>query len=159
MTSIEKDDVELIEIISSTFLKSQKSYGTRRLKSTLLERDRSVSHRRIGRLMRTAELACKAKRKFIATTNSNHKLPIAPNLLDQQFTVQQPNQTYVGDITYIHTLEGWLYLAVVIDLYSRQVVVGNDALLMAIRKRKPSKDLIGIPIEAVNTLPIAIARS
>ena len=153
LTAIEKDDAELIEIISSTFLKSRKSYGTRRLKSTLLERDWSVSRRRIGRLMRAAGLACKTKRKFIATTNSNHKLPIAPNLLDRQFTVQQPNQTYVGDITYIHTLEGWLYLAVVIDLYSRQVVgwsmaehmrtkLVDDALLMAIWKRKPSKDLI-----------------
>jgi transposase InsO family protein len=153
LTAIEKDDAELIEIINSTFLKSRKSYGTRRLKSTLLERDRSVSRRRIGRLMKVAGLACKTKRKFIATTNSNHKLPIAPNLLDRQFTVQQPNQTYVGDITYIHTLEGWLYLAVVIDLYSRQVVgwsmaehmrtkLVDDALLMAIWKRKPSKGLI-----------------
>ena len=58
----------------------------------------------------------------MATTNSNHKLPIAPNHLDRQFTASQPNQTYVGDITYIYTLEGWPYLAVVIDLYSRQVV-------------------------------------
>ncbi len=65
LTAIEKDDAALIEIISSTFIKSRKSYGTRRLKSTLLERDRSVSRRRIGRLMRTAGLACKTKRKFI----------------------------------------------------------------------------------------------
>jgi len=115
--------------------------------------DRHVSRRRIGRLMGAAGLACKTKRKFKATTNSNHKLPIAPNHLDRQFTVQQPNQTYVGDITYIYTLEGWLYLAVVIDLYSRQVVgwsmaehmrakLVNDALLMAIWQRKPGKGLL-----------------
>ena len=72
--------------------------------------------------MAAAGLACKTKRKFTATTDSKHDLPIAPNLLDRQFTVTQPNQTYVGDITYLHTQEGWLYLAVVIDLYSRQVV-------------------------------------
>ena len=77
----------------------------------------------------------------------------APNHLDRQFTVSQPNQTYVGDITYIHTLEGWLYLAVVIDWYSRQVVgwsmaehmrarLVNDALLMSVWQRKPGKGLI-----------------
>lgn len=79
-----------------------------------------------------------------------YHLPVADNLLDRQFTVQQPNQVYVGDITYIHTQEDWLYLAVVIDLYSRQVVGWsmdahlktqwvNDALLMAIWKHKPGK--------------------
>jgi putative transposase len=72
--------------------------------------------------MREANLACKSKRKFKATTNSRHDLPIAPNHLDRQFTVKQPNQAYVGDVTYIPTQEGWLYLAVVIDLFSRQVV-------------------------------------
>ena len=120
-TAIEKDDAELIEIIKTEFQKGRKNYGTRRLKKALLGLDRHVSRRRIGRLMGAAGLACKTKRKFKATTNSNHKLSLAPNLLDRQFTVQQPNQTYVGDITYIYTLEGWLYLAVVIDLYSRQV--------------------------------------
>jgi putative transposase len=152
-TAIEKDDAELIEIIKPLFKKGRQNYGTRRIKKGLLELDRQVSRRRIGRLMGAAGLACKTKRKFIATTNSNHKLPVAPNLLDRQFTVQQPNQAYVGDITYIPTLEGWLYLAVVIDLYSRQVVgwsmaehmrtqLVNDALLMAIWKRKPDKKLI-----------------
>ena len=103
--------------------------------------------------MNAAGLACKTKRKFKATTNSKHSLPIAPNHLDRQFTVAHPNQAYVGDITYIHTQEGWLYLAVVIDLYSRQVVgwsmaehmrakLVNDALAMAVWKRKPGKGLI-----------------
>jgi transposase InsO family protein len=152
-TAIEKDDAELIEIIKTEFQKGRKNYGTRRLKKALIGLDRHISRRRISRLMGAAGLACKTKRKFKATTNSNHKLPIAPNLLDRQFTVQQPNQTYVGDITYIYTLEGWLYLAVVIDLYSRQVVgwsmaehmrakLVNDALLMAIWQRKPAKGLL-----------------
>jgi len=149
----EKDDIELTGVIQEIFKKSRATYGTRRLQKSLLNRDRTVSRRRIGRLMREAELACKTKRKFKATTNSQHDLPIAPNQLDRQFTVSQPNQAYVGDITYIHTQEGWLYLAVVIDLYLRQVVgwsmaenmrakLVNDALLMAIWQRKPAKGLL-----------------
>jgi transposase InsO family protein len=152
-TAAEKDDVELTEVIKTLCKKSRRNYGTRRLKEALSKRDRQVSRRRIGRLMRVAGLACKTQRKFKATTNSQHNLPIAPNHLDRQFTAPEPNQTYVGDITYIHTQEGWLYLAVVIDLYSRQVVgwsmaehmrtkLVNDALLMAIWKRKPGKGLL-----------------
>lgn len=151
-TAIEKDDVKLVEVIKTLFKKSRKNYGTRCLKEALIKRDQQVS-RRIGRLMDAAGLACKTKRKFKATTNSKHNLPIAPNHLDRQFTVAQPNQAYVGDITYIHTQEGWLYLAVVIDLYSRQVVgwsmaehlpakLVNEALSMAVWKRKPGKGLI-----------------
>jgi putative transposase len=152
-TTTEKDDADLTGILQSEFNKSRATYGTRRLKIALLGRDRTVSRRRIGRLMREAGLACKTKRKFKATTNSKHDLPIAPNHLDRQFNVDRPHQVYVGDITYIHTREGWLYLAVVIDLYSRQVVgwsmaehmrtkLVNDALLMAVWKRKPEKGLM-----------------
>jgi putative transposase len=152
LTAIEKDDAELVEIIKALFQKGRNNYGTRRLKKALAGLDRQVS-RRIGRLMGAAGLACKTKRKFIATTHSNHKLPIAPNLLARQFTMQQPNQAHVGDITYIYTLKGWLHLAVVIDLYSRQVVgwsmaehmrakLVNDALLIAVWQRKPGKGLI-----------------
>jgi putative transposase len=72
--------------------------------------------------MRSAGIACKTKRKFKVTTDSKHSLPIAPNRLARQFSATQPDQTYVGDITCTYTQEGWLYLAVVIDLYSRQVV-------------------------------------
>jgi transposase InsO family protein len=103
--------------------------------------------------MQEAQLVCKTKRRFRATTNSKHNLPIAPNQLARQFEVNQPNQVYVGDITYIHTQEGWLYLAVVIDLYSRHIVgwsmaermktkLVNNALIMAIWKRKPAKGLL-----------------
>jgi transposase InsO family protein len=149
----EQEDSDLAGIIRDEFTKSRATYGTRRMKQTLLNRDLPVSRRRIGRLMREAGLACKTRRKFKATTNSNHNLPVADNTLDRQFTVSKPNQVYAGDITYIHTQEGWLYLAVVIDLFSRQVVgwsmdkhmraaLVNDALLMAIWKRKPDKGLL-----------------
>ncbi|EIC28530.1 transposase [Methylomicrobium album BG8] len=152
-TAGEKEDAVLTEFIKIAFAKSRATYGTRRLKAALLGRDRTVSRRRIGRLMREAGLACKTKRKFKATTNSQHDQPIALNHLDRQFNVDQPNRVYAGDITSILTQEGWLYLAVVIDLYSRQVVgwsmaehmrtqLVNDALLMAIWKRKPEKGLM-----------------
>jgi putative transposase len=152
-TAREKADAELTPVIRAIFAKSRASYGTRRIRQSLHKQNLSAGRRRIGRLMRAAGLACKTKRKFKATTDSKHNLPVADNLLDRQFTVQKPNQVYVGDITYIHTQQGWLYLAVVIDLYSRQVVgwsmaahmkaqLVNDALLMAIWKRKPDKGLL-----------------
>lgn len=142
-TTTEKNDQALTEIIVNAFKKSRATYGTRRLKKVLFRQDRMVSRRRIGRLMRDAKLACKTRRRFKATTNSKHNLPVADNHLNRQFAVQRPNQVYAGDITYIHTQEGWLYLAVVIDLFSRQIVgwsmaehmrtkLVNDALLMAI---------------------------
>ncbi len=100
-----------------------------------------------------AGLACKTKKKFRVTTDSKHNKPIAPNLLKREFTVSEPDRYYVGDITYISTQEGWLFLAVVIDLFSRKVVgwsmnkrmkasLVNDALLMALWKRKPKEELI-----------------
>jgi transposase InsO family protein len=149
----EKEDIELTAMIHSLFKKSRATYGTRRIRKALSGQQRTVSRRRIGRLMSQANLACKTKRKFKTTTDSKHDKPISPNLLDRQFKVGQPDQVYVGDMTYIHTQEGWLYLAVVIDLYSRQVVgwsmaehmrakLVNDALLMAVWKRKPDKGLL-----------------
>ncbi len=149
----EREDEQLSGIVKNAFEKSRNTYGTRRLKIAVSHQGRSVGRRRISRLMKEAGLVCKTIRRFKATTNSKHELPIAPNYLDRQFAIDQINQVYAGDITYIHTLEGWLYLAVVIDLFSRQVVgwsmaahmkaqLVNDALLMAIWKRKPEKGLL-----------------
>src|SRR5664279_4911075 len=82
-----------------------------------------VGKQRVQRLMQQHGIRARGKRRFrIATTDSRHGLPIAPNLLDRNFTVATPNQVWVGDITYIPTDEGWLFLAVVLDLFSRQVV-------------------------------------
>ena len=146
-------DKELKAVITTLFTQNRAVYGTRRLKKVMEKQGETVSRRRIGRLMQEAQLRCKTKRRFKATTDSKHTLPIAPNQLDRQFNVDTPDQAYVGDITYIPTAEGWLYLAVVIDLYSRQVVgwsmadnmrtpLVNDALIMAIWKRKPKKGLL-----------------
>jgi putative transposase len=152
-TAREVEDGTLKNIIEVEFTKSRAVYGTRRLKQTLARQNFTVSRRRIGRLMSEMNLACKTKRKFKATTNSAHESPIADNVLNREFSVEKPNQTYVGDITYISTHEGWLYLAVVIDLYSRNVVgwsmsermqtsLVNDALMAAIWKRKPAEGLV-----------------
>lgn len=152
-TEREKENEQLLAILTALFQKGRRTYGTRRLKKEFAKLGHVVSRRRIGRLMNQAGLACKTKKKFKATTDSKHNKPIAPNLLDRQFTVSQPDRYYVGDITYIATEEGWLYLAVVIDLFSRKVVgwsmdsrmkakLVNNALLMALWKRKPEKRLI-----------------
>lgn len=107
----------------------------------------------VAESMRAQGLRAKAARKFKATTNSNHTLPVAPNLLNQDFSASAPNQKWVGDITYIGTSEGWLYLAVVIDLYSRRVVgwamsermttpLVCDAMRMALGARKKPSGVI-----------------
>ena len=103
--------------------------------------------------MKLADVAAKQKKKFKATTDSKHNLPVAPNLLNRQFEAQEPDRVYVSDITYIWTREGWLYLAVILDLFSRQVVgwsLSNrmtkklimNALRMAIWRRRPAPGLI-----------------
>ena len=135
------------------FKESRGLYGTRRIRRKLLQLGKAVGRKRIARLMKGASLYCKTKRRFKVTTNSKHNNPVAPNLLQRQFNVSKPDQYWVGDITYIPTSKGWLYLATVIDLYSRKVVgwsvssrmqakLVNDALLMAVWQRKPAKGLI-----------------
>jgi transposase InsO family protein len=148
-----KEDLRLISMIKLIFEEGRDNYGSRTIKKKLEQRGEFVSRRRVIRLMRENNLICKIRRKFKTTTDSNHILPIAPNLLNRQFKIDKPNQYYVGDITYIATQEGWLYLATVIDLYSRKIVgwsmadnmkaeLVNKALLMAIWQRKPPKGLI-----------------
>ena len=136
-------------------MQSRQTYGTRRLKQSLVKRyGLVVSKRRIGKIMNFLNLKTKMKRRFkVTTTNSNHNFTIAPNRINRDFYSSAPNDKYVGDITYIKTKQGFLYLATVIDLYSRKVVgwsmdetmkttLVNDALLMAIKRRNPAKGLI-----------------
>lgn len=152
---VNKADEKLNELIEVFFMQSRQTYGTRRIKAKLLQRyGFIVSRRRIKNIMKELGLSAKMKRRFkINTTDSNHHLPIAPNILNRDFYSSSPNSKYVGDITYIPTNEGWLYLATVIDLYSRKIVgwsmdehmktsLVNDALTMAIMKRKPLRGLI-----------------
>jgi putative transposase len=152
-TNKRKQDEELIKIMKPIFKEGRSTYGTRRIKKKLSLQNKIVSRRRIGRLMAKTGLVCKTRSKFKATTDSKHTKLISPNLLERQFTVTQKDRYWVGDITYVPTAEGWLYLAVVIDLYSRQIIgwsmsshmkaqLVNDALLMAVWKRKPLAGLI-----------------
>lgn len=115
-------DRDLGKVIRQAFEASRRTYGTRRLQRQLPEAHIPVSRARIGRLMRAQGLRCKTRRRFRATTTSRHALPVAPNRLNRQFQVAKPDRVYVSDITYLPTDEGWLYLAVVLDLFSRQVV-------------------------------------
>lgn len=139
--------------ISQHHEQSRATYGARRIQRQLTHEQEPVSRRRINRLMAEASLTCKTRRKFKVTTNSEHGKPVANNLLGRNFTTTQPNRVYVGDITYIPTREGWLYLAVFIDLYSRAVVgwsmdtrmpasLVSNALLMAINQRRPAAGLV-----------------
>ena len=148
----QKDQVLSARIVDH-FEANRQVYGTRRLKACLAEEGEQVSRRRIGRLMGEQALEVRTRRKFKATTDSSHGQAVAPNVLKRQFDVAQPDTAYVGDITYIATAEGWLYLAVVIDLFSRAVVgwsmsrwlkaeLVTNALQMAIDQRQPRPGLI-----------------
>jgi len=129
------------------------SYGRPRMTEELKEVGIDVGHRRVGRLMRENGIVVERTRKFKATTDSDHTFNIAPNLLDRDFTADRANQKWAGDISYIWTREGWLYLAVILDLHSRRVIgwaVSNPmkrdlairALKMAIALRSPPRGCI-----------------
>ena len=144
---------EMLEWVKDIAESSDYSYGSRRMKKALNALSFPVSRNKARKLMREAGVQVRHRKKFKVTTDSNHKQPVFDNLLARQFDVPQPDQAYVADITYIWTQEGWLYLAVVIDLYSRKVVGWSmssrmkaqlvcDALKMAIWQRRPKAGLI-----------------
>ena len=151
---IKKVDNQLNELIQAIFIQGRNNYGTRRIHDKLLELyGLIVSRKRISNIMKDLNLKVKMKRRYKNTTDSNHNLPIAPNILNRDFYASNPDEKYVGDITYISTGEGWLYLATVIDLYSRKVVgwsmadtmrvsLVNDALKMALQHRNPPNGLL-----------------
>ena len=132
---------------------SRGTYGSPRIHVALTQKGERCSRKRIARLMRENGIHAKAKRKFKATTNSNHSLPVADNLLKQNFHCSQPNKIWTADISFIATKEGWLYLAIVLDLFSRKVIgwsmdkqmtrhLAINALAMAYWRRKPSSEVI-----------------
>jgi len=112
----------LDKAVKTAFESKKGRSGSPRLVLDLADAGHRHDRKTVADSMCRQGLRAKAAKKFKATTNSNHNLPVAPNLLDQNFTATAPNQKYVGDITYLWTDEGWLYLATVIDLYSRLVV-------------------------------------
>ncbi|WBL24252.1 IS3 family transposase [Zunongwangia sp. HGR-M22] len=117
-----KDNQKLSSLIKDIFEDSYQSYGAPRIKAELEALGFKVSKPRIARIMKANYLYAKRKRKFKTTTNSNHKYPTAPNLLNQCFNVARANQVWVSDITYVQTKQGWSYLTVIIDLFNRKVI-------------------------------------
>jgi putative transposase len=137
---------ELTEEIVTIHAEVKGRYGSPRIHAELVARGHECCANFVARLMRQAGIAAKTKRKFKQTTDSNHAMPVAPNVLDRQFDPDEPNASWAADITYIPTREGWLYLAVVEDLFSRAVVGWSmdatmasrlvvDALEMALARR------------------------
>lgn len=116
------ENQKISSLIKSIFELSHESYVAPRMKTELEALGYRVSRPRVARIMKANYLFAKRKRKFRATTDSNHSYPIAPNLLNQCFDVNRQNQVWVSDITYIQTKQGWLYLTVIIDLFNRKVV-------------------------------------
>jgi putative transposase len=148
-----KADAQLKAQIATVHNKSRGTYGSPRVHAELRGKGVRVGRKRVERLMRVEGIRAHQKRRFRRTTNSNHTQPIAPNVLERQFTTQAPNQAWVADVTYIATDEGWLYLAAILDLFSRRVIgwatsatndraLALDALERALRTRRPSAGLL-----------------
>ena len=147
------EDAALLVEIKAAHAAGRGNYGSPRVHRELRAKGRRVGKKRVERLMRRAGIAGRKKRRFRRTTDSNHAHPIAPNVLDRNFHVDLPNAAWVTDVTYVWTHEGWLYLAAILDLFSRRVVgwaasANNDralamsALDRAVAERKPEPGLI-----------------
>jgi transposase InsO family protein len=148
----QRRDALLVEI-AAVHTEVQQRYGSPRIHAELKAKGVACCVNTVAKLMHDNDIRAKSARKFKNTTDSNHPLPVADNLLDRQFEAQAPNERWVTDITYVPTREGWLYLAVVEDLYSRMVVGWSmadtmtsrlvvDALAMAVARRLPGEGLL-----------------
>lgn len=151
---IDRDEVALRARVKAIHGETRQSYGSRRMAKQLQAEGFAVGRAKARRLMQEAGLTVRRRtRRGPVTTDSQHRYPIAPNLLARQFEVEKPNQVWAGAITYIWTAEGWLYLAVLLDLYSRKVVgwamsahidsaLVQEALRMALGRRGPTTGLM-----------------
>ena len=148
-----RQDVQLTSLIRIAHAQSRGTYGSPRIRQDLREWSFRVSRKRVARLMSQAGLMGRQPRRYRATTDSRHLLPVAGNLIKRRFEATAPNQLWVTDITYVDTWEGWLYLAVILDVYSRRVVgyalaehlrteLVLEALHTALGLRQPGPGLI-----------------
>jgi transposase InsO family protein len=135
------EDMVLLAHIRAQFSTSSETYGAPRMHAELTEEGLAVGRHRVARLMRDNGLKALQKRRYKKTTDSSHGSPVAANLLDQDFACDRPDQKWGADISYIWTAEGWLYLAIVLDLYSRRIVgwatsdrLKKDLALNALRR-------------------------
>ena len=149
MSQRQRGDMVIPTHIREQHRLSLESYGRPRMTEELQEPGVKVGHRRVGRLMRDNGIKIIRTQKYRATPDSNHAFNIAPNLLDQNFSATGPNQKWAGDISYIWTSEGWLYLAVILDLYSRRVIgwapLGHAAQTLPDRGQQPHETGSGNP--------------
>ena len=147
------DDSALKDRIKQIFEQSRGSYGSRRIMRQLHSKGYEIGRYRVRRIMRDLGLVARTPKRFKLTTDSRHSLPVAPNVLDREFDVASPNTIWTADITYVWTLEGWMYLAIVMDLYSRQIVgwamdkrmkkqLVIDALSVAYWQRRPPRGVL-----------------
>jgi transposase InsO family protein len=147
------EDLALAEIVKEIFFSHFGRYGSPRIWAELKHAGIKISRKRVARLMKKLKLHAKKPRKWLKTTDSNHGLPIAENILDRKFYAEYPGQKWVSDITYLRTNGGWLYLTVIIDLWDRKVIGWSTstnmhtenicvALKMAVLKRPVRKELI-----------------
>jgi len=147
-----KDERLALEI-AAIYQEHRGRYGSPRVQVVLRDRGYRSGRKRVARLMREQSLRARPRRRYRTTTDSRHRLPVSANLLARRFTANAPNLAWVTDITYLWTLEGWLYLAVMLDLFSRRVVgfalseridvkLALDALVMAIKQRQPAPGLL-----------------
>jgi len=145
--------MELKQKITEIYYNCRKTYGSPRIHQKLLREGYSVGKKRVERLMQEMGIQALAKRKYKATTDSKHSKPVAQNHLNREFTPEGPNTSWVADITYIYTKEGWLYLATIMDLYSRKIIGWSlrdrltkelviAALDMALKQRNLFSDLL-----------------
>jgi len=152
-SSRSRQDEQLRAEIRAVHTEHKQRYGSPRIHSELAANGRQVGRKRVVRLMQAEGLKARPRRRFKRTTDSNHRNSIAPDLVLQHFDAPAPNRVWVGDITYVWTLEGWTYLAVLVDLYSRRVVgwalrkslnreLAIAALKQALLRRKPEPGLI-----------------
>jgi transposase InsO family protein len=118
----DRENDELLHQIRLSHLRSKGAYGSPRIHADLVEEGVSVSKYRVAKIMAENGIRGRRKGRFIKTTDSDHDFPVAPDLLDRCFDVDEPNQVWVSDLCYLHTKEGWLYLCTIIDLYSRRAV-------------------------------------
>ena len=148
-----RQDATLRVAIRAAHTESRETYGSPRIHAALRTDEQPLGRKRVARLMREDGLIPRRKRRFRTTTDSKHKHPVAPNLLARDFTAQQPNERWVTDITYVLTREGWLYLAVILDLFSRRVIgwtadgridqgLVAEALRQALNTRNPALGLL-----------------
>lgn len=148
-----QDDERLLIKIKAIHKTSRNTYGSPRICAELREEGETCSRKKVSRIMKISGIAAKMKRRFKVTTRANPKNAVAPNLLQQNFTAETPNQRWVADFTYVATREGWLYVATVLDLFSRRIVglamsermkddLVIDALKQALIHREPSADLV-----------------